>query len=620
MELAFVTGGRASRCFRPSDKFQGPQPGWVFKLGDRGLGYYLDWHNDNFEHEYKAAREHLTVDYLLVLAEGEKFDRLSQVLGEQPHLWQSKEEDGTSLLHWAALKGNANFIEKALHVGQLSADLLGPNRQTPLMWASARGHVAAMHALLMGKADLLSTDDQGASPIIYAIQHKQHTALLKLVAHGPVEKLMSAQDMEGRTAAHWACFLGDIEALNLLQKLGASLSHMDKTRNSLLHQSVLGAHAHMLDHLLEQGLDPELGNADGLTCMELVRNANDDNNKQIRGSLQKLYRPNGIDRHSLAEQGVTKVQKPQRLQSSKHMLFLMQKYGGILCWSMCFSMMFCEYLLDSRAEAWKRMPWASLAFESCLLATLILYSLVVFGGDPGKVQNPPQGQSQGLDAYLNLLRSGRTVEASRLCTYTWLLKDFRTTYDSWSRACIQEFDHFCFFTGCAIGRKNHRRFWFLVLVQPICLGWYLFLSFVIAQWRILGSINGFGDFFSWRLYWKLLVHAPTAAREYPFMVFASMVAASTFILSFMLLALQSAYICLNRTQQEDRNQESHTHLWIGTYLYSPFSKSESSNHWVQICYENCKDFFWYCERSKLGPDSTSELRALHKALKDAGAM
>lgn len=426
--------------------------------------------------------------------------------------------------------------------------------------------------------------------------------------------------MEGRTAAHWASFLGDVDTLNILQKVGANLCHLDKRRNSLLHQAVIGAHAHLLQHLLEQGLDPELCNADGLTCMELVRDTSDDNNKQIRGSLQRLYRSHGVDRHSLAEKGLKKVQQPHGLHSSKHFVFFVQKYFGVLCWSMCFSMMLCEYVLDSRHKAWKQMPWAALAFESSILATLVLYVSVVFGGDPGKVQNPPPGQSPGLDAYLNLLRLGQTVESSRLCTSTWLLKDFRTTYDSWSGACIQEFDHFCFFTGCAIGKKNHRRFWFLVLAQPICLGWYLFLNFVIAQSPILGSLNGFGDFFGWRLYWRLVYHSPTAAMEYPCMVVASVVAAAAMILSFSVFALQSAYMCLNRTQQEDRNQESNTHLWVGTYLYSPFSKSDSSNHWLQICIANCKDFFWYRERSELGPDSTSELRALRRALKDAGAV
>eukprot|EP00913_Durusdinium_trenchii_P023639 g22209.t1 len=90
---------------------------------------------------------------LIDQAERGKFERLGGLLEEFPHLWQATESDGTSLLHWAAMRDDAQFVERLVQKG-ITVDSVGPQRQTPLMWASAAGSVAAMHYLIEAGAEV----------------------------------------------------------------------------------------------------------------------------------------------------------------------------------------------------------------------------------------------------------------------------------------------------------------------------------------------------------------------------------------------------------------------------------------------------------------------------------
>eukprot|EP00440_Ansanella_granifera_P073946 gb/GFBE01080240.1/.p1 GENE.gb/GFBE01080240.1/~~gb/GFBE01080240.1/.p1 ORF type:complete len:625 (+),score=114.11 gb/GFBE01080240.1/:1-1875(+) len=623
MELALVTRGKASRCFEPSDSFVGARPGWCFKLGDRGLGYYLDGSDDVLESHFRKNKQESS--FLFELAERGKFSRLKGLLGDYPQLWQATEEDGTSLLHWAALKGDATFLESALSAGCLAVDALGPSGQTPLMWACAGGSVAAMHVLLSAGAQTCAKDSLGATPLIHAVQHEQHTALLRIVATGAtdadVEKLVSAMDSKGRTAVHWAAFLGDLGSLKLLSHLGANLFHLDERRNTLLHQAVAGSRPGVIEYLLERGVDPELHNADGATCVDVARDGAD---KKTTGKLEQLLKPKGIDVHDLAEKGSAPFEKQQqKLDPSKDPMQLLKQYGMGMLWLMCVAITTFEYLLDSRALAWELAPWAALAFELSVLASLSLYFYVALA-DPGKVPMPPRKKSPGLDACIGLLRAGKTVEASRVCTTTWLLKDLRTKYDIWSGTCIQEFDHFCNFTGCVIGRHNHRPFFLLCLMEPIAQCWFLFVCVIVAYRPVGFWSEGFTLATLWEtsfseLFWlplAMVKYVPSAAWNYPLMALVSILHVVTCPGVIFLLYGQCYLIGRNWTVNEDHNKDRYSHLWTtdafgNRMVCSPFSKGSFLDNW--------KDFWWHRRRSEVGPDCPAQIRALAMALKEAGA-
>merc|ERR1712113_1215179 len=72
-------------------------------------------------------------------------------------------------------------------------------------------------------------------------------------------------------------------------------------------------------------------------------------------------------------------------------------------------------------------------------------------------------------------------DVSRLCTTTWVLKDFRTKYCTQTCACIQEFDHYCIWLNRAIGRGNHREFIFHVTIEVGTQLCHVYLLIIIGR-------------------------------------------------------------------------------------------------------------------------------------------
>jgi ankyrin repeat protein len=87
--------------------------------------------------------------------------------------------------------------------------------QTPLHWASEKGHIEIVRALLEAGAgvDVRKYDEDGLSPISYACKGKHFEVFRALVeAGGDVNKL----DSRGRTALHHASLYGLTEGVRYL--------------------------------------------------------------------------------------------------------------------------------------------------------------------------------------------------------------------------------------------------------------------------------------------------------------------------------------------------------------------------------------------------------------------
>lgn len=608
MEPSLKTEGKATRCFEPSQSFQGQRKGFAFKLGDRGLGYYLDNCDEQIESFFRKTK--LETAYLFELAERGKFDRLKGLLDEFPHFWQATEADGTSLLHWAAMRNDAQFLQDLMQRTGL-VDAIGPEKQTPLMWAAAAGSVDVMHALIQKAADLNAKDEQGATPLLHAVQHQQHTALMRLLAAGEAKQMVMVSDCKGRSAAHWSAFLGDWTSLKLLAHFDINIHHLDERRNTVLHQAVLGKKPDVLEYLMDKGVDPEIHNADGATCLDLARDQGD---KATMSSLERLLKPKGLSAQDLAETGSAAFKKRDVFPvNSKDPSKILKLYGAGMFWLMCVSMTVVEYLLDTRPIIYDLAPKLACCFEVGTAISLALFFSIALG-DPGKVHVLP-GRTPGLESYLGLLRQGYSVDAGRLCTSTWLLKDLRTKFDVMTGACIQEFDHFCNFTGCAIGRGNHRSFLLLATIEPCTQLCFLAMCVAVA-YRPVGMPQDMDQFF-WLPY-NMVLHMPTAAMQYPFMALVSILNIATVPMVVYLWMTQILMISMNWTVNEHINCTRYSHFWVfdsygNRAMASPFNKGST--------WENWKDFCWHRRRRELGAAAScsSATRKLAMELAKAGA-
>lgn len=606
----------SAEVFQAASTFIGARPGWVFKLGTNGLGYYEDIRDSEIESDlYKDSTDSVARLATLKLAWRGRFDRLPQVLARSPHLWNAAFEDGTTLLHLACYKGDMSFLNLAITEGHLAVDVLGKNRRTPLMWAAGFGHISAARLLLNSKADPQLRDETGATAFVVAAQNVENTAMLFLLAQSDNrDSVLAESDLNGCSAIHWAALRGDLEGLKLLSRFRADLQQVDGLQNTVLHYAVqaektpkgaLHSGKQMLVWLLQQGVDPAQENSQGQTCMDIAKDRYPRVLTELEAAL-KTFTAGRSKQKQTKKDDYTPLDLEKGFEDVNEDVVFKEwgVYFPMVVWVGCVSFTVVEYILDVRQLAWGSLwlRWGALAFELCVLVSLVLFFYIACVCDPGRV--PLKEYGTGPETYLRALRSGQEIPAKRLCTTSWVLKDLRTKYCKLSGACIQEFDHFCDFTVCPIGKGNHRTFIVLHCIEPAAQCWYLFLCAMIV-WQTRGRPATVWDCPQW---------AWDNAWEYPLMVIATGINAGSLIYVFYMLAAQAYMIANNSLMNEMANFERYEHLWKDSAtpeLARIFDKGDPIR--------NVLDFWWFRTRSEIGPRCRAEVREMAAALKDAGA-
>lgn len=101
---------------------------------------------------------------------------------------------GYTPLHWAALKGYAEVVK--LLVGRIDVNVQSTSGLTPLLQASASGHVAAASALLSAGADVNRPMREGWTPLHKAVANG-HTEVVRLLLRAGAD--VYAQHDDGTT-------------------------------------------------------------------------------------------------------------------------------------------------------------------------------------------------------------------------------------------------------------------------------------------------------------------------------------------------------------------------------------------------------------------------------------
>ena len=130
----------------------------------------------------------------------------------------AQDQDGLSLLHWAAIGGHADICQLLVNEGVDIGchDLAG---RTALHYAAYGGYANCMIVLLENKAEI------------------------------------NSQDREGVTSLHWACSRGCMDAVKLLIQYSASINTMEHTedRYTPLDYALMGEYFEVCQFLIEHG-------------------------------------------------------------------------------------------------------------------------------------------------------------------------------------------------------------------------------------------------------------------------------------------------------------------------------------------------------------------------------
>jgi ankyrin repeat protein len=545
---------------------------------------------------------------IFLLARQQNFTVCLKLLEAYPQLWLERDNEGHSLLHWGALVGNKEFCAAGLSKG-IPVDAQAGNRQTPLMWSVLRGHISVARGLLDAKANCQIKDSLGATALMIAIQHRDYRSVLLLMKRGGPNILADA-DNNGCTAAHWAAYKGDLTALKFLEYFNADMCALDSGKMMPLHRaccaasSMGGSYAGVVEFLIEKRADPQQKNDKQQSALDIVEESQD---PHIQALLRKLLKKatgpsagkggqmvdpelgNGSPSAGQTADGSGSSDgKGEKKESfMKSMMKDKAAHKIFPCfWLVCVSLALFQYLIDFRSSSYQVAPTMALLFELCVPLSVAIFAWVALG-DPGKLPSRAKGHS-GVEEIMNGLDKDvpddKLPSIDRLCTTTWVLKDLRTKYCAQTCACVDEFDHYCIWLNCAIGKNNHREFVGLALVEfttqvvHIYLCWAM--STTLVRYQSIGS-------------WLVQV-----IMGYPLLALIAILHCFTAPWVLMLIVHQSRLIMMNLTTNEMMNMHRYEHFWKmtlaqpGRYAktyHNPFDKGGRL--------KNCLDFWWRRRRS-----------------------
>ncbi|UYM16708.1 ankyrin repeat domain-containing protein [Endozoicomonas euniceicola] len=159
---------------------------------------------------------------------------------------------GISLLHVAALKGHAGFLQTLIDAGAVVGAALRADGHT-LLHLVAQGYTECLKVLIKAGADVKATlTTNGATPLHIAAQ-VGHTECMKLLIKAGAD-VKAALTTNGDTPLHLAAQGGHIECMKLLIKAGAAVDAARTTSGvTSLPLAVQGGHIECMKLLIKAG-------------------------------------------------------------------------------------------------------------------------------------------------------------------------------------------------------------------------------------------------------------------------------------------------------------------------------------------------------------------------------
>lgn len=181
------------------------------------------------------------------------------------------DEQQITCLHWAALNGYLQLCSLIIARGGIVDAHGGELKATPLMWAARNAQVAAVHLLLKAGANPSLVDEQGFNTLHLAT-HSRSTLMLTylLTCNRLGPDAIIAEDRQGHTSLHWACYQGDSSSVKLLIDHGACVSAKDNNGMTPLHLALTKDNTSCIKTILMAGADVQALTVEGKTPREMA--------------------------------------------------------------------------------------------------------------------------------------------------------------------------------------------------------------------------------------------------------------------------------------------------------------------------------------------------------------
>jgi uncharacterized protein len=138
----------------------------------------------------------------------------------------SAQGDGTTALHWAALKGNVELASMLLYAGASPRATTRLGGYTPLLMASKNGDAAMVDVLLSNGADANDKTTTGVTPLMFAAASGHADAVEALLDKGA--DVNAKESAKNETALTFAAAYGRVDVIRLLTSRGADVTATTK--------------------------------------------------------------------------------------------------------------------------------------------------------------------------------------------------------------------------------------------------------------------------------------------------------------------------------------------------------------------------------------------------------
>eukprot|EP00009_Paramoeba_aestuarina_P006167 CAMPEP_0201518476 /NCGR_PEP_ID=MMETSP0161_2-20130828/9315_1 /ASSEMBLY_ACC=CAM_ASM_000251 /TAXON_ID=180227 /ORGANISM="Neoparamoeba aestuarina, Strain SoJaBio B1-5/56/2" /LENGTH=229 /DNA_ID=CAMNT_0047916265 /DNA_START=50 /DNA_END=739 /DNA_ORIENTATION=- len=151
---------------------------------------------------------------------------------------ESTDDDGRTLLHWAASFGKHEIVSQLLALGA-SPCPEDDSGWTPLISAASGGHIEVMKLLLpkLDDDDICAATSQNRTAVFYAAS-KGRLEVLKLLLPAAKPSINKGEKSSQNTALHRAVVTEKEEVVEFLLDNGSSLSSRNRYRETPLHVAV----------------------------------------------------------------------------------------------------------------------------------------------------------------------------------------------------------------------------------------------------------------------------------------------------------------------------------------------------------------------------------------------
>jgi len=127
--------------------------------------------------------------------------------------------DGTTALHWAAIKGDAEMAQMLIYAGANVRATTRLGAYTPLYLAAKGGHSAVVAALLAAGADAKAVTSNGTTPLMIAAAAGDTKSITSLIENG--SDINAKDGAKGETPLIFAAGFNRTDAVKLLLAKGA---------------------------------------------------------------------------------------------------------------------------------------------------------------------------------------------------------------------------------------------------------------------------------------------------------------------------------------------------------------------------------------------------------------